>query len=351
MEKCKQAIGGVVLLIVFIALFATYSYKSNAKTEDTTVYEKVETLEDKLSELDGKVETEKEQDINGDGTLEKLYIVKGKEGKSFLLIESEENIYTKEIDSKLESIDFLVDINSDRVSDIFLIGFKNTSEKFIYPLISQGSEYTKGKIEEGEVVVGVDLNNTVFSMDKKAIKGAKNTLSDDMKKYFKEKGYIDEEGNIHSSNISLKVMDESIDIRDINDDGKSELIINFKILSEDGVEVLSQNKIYNFDITRNEFKLSSIVNSLNDFKIQKELTVDEAKALVYEKTKHGAEEVDYNFTGDIENIPSNIKERFYTFFEVFKFGKSYMESDYLVLVSKDDSSMYKYYVDGLILPL
>lgn len=351
MKKDKQASKMVLIIGFFIVLLVAFTFKSDEEVESTVVYEKMDTIEDKLKKLNGDSILEKEYDLNGDNILEKLYLVNSKDGKMFLLIDNENVIYTKEISSDIKEISFLKDVNSDNISDIFLTGFKKSEEKFVYPLISKEGEYINVKLQEGAFKVGLDLNYTVFSYDVENLKGSKTTLNNEIRADFIKNGYLDNEGNIHNGNIFLKIRDESIDLKDIDDDGKSELILNFKILSEGGVLVVSQYKIYNFDITRGDFKLTSVVNNLEDFKISKDLSEEEIKKLIYKKTNHNEEEFSYNPTGDIENIPSNIKEKFYTFFEVYNYNGNGMESDYLILVSKSDYSIYKYYVDGLMLPL
>lgn len=360
----KKARGIILIfLLTFIVLGCS---TNNNKDKDTEENGDIVKFKKESIDLTGfKDISSLKADVNNDGKDENILLVSNSDAlphkKVYLIIKDSnevETLYTMSIDNISTEVIDAKDTTGDGIKDILIKSSENgdvsDTESYLMYTYRDGlyeiSE--KASNEFANLERGFLKDYNYYVMDTKTMHYVKASIPEENRKDYVSAGYLNQTGYPkHKVDNFYKIIKPS-QLIDLDGDDICELVDNSYItgITDDQV-TLNLTEVYKYQ--EGKFQLISLQSDQKpivkaDYST---ITIEEVKDKIYEITGNTKEKVDYNNTEEDLNLPENIKSDFYRFYELYNDGSGGVQSDSLIIVNKKTLVMYRYYVDGKVLPL
>lgn len=196
------------------------------------------------------------------------------------------------------------------------------------------------------------MGNSYYVMDIKSYKYYKYNIPEDKKKFYLDNGFYDESGIPTNKQDNYTQESSGGILKDVDGDNIYELLNRFSLRDVSiNDKIIDVVEIMKYD--NGIFKLLEVKGDERNIPHYdySGLSIEDIRHRIYDYTGKTQDEVDYKYTEDNLNLPKNIDKDYYRFYIIHNSPDGGYQADSIVLVNKITLQMYRYYVDGQILPL
>ena len=244
------------------------------------------------------------------------------------------------------------DTTGDKVMDILIDVKAGASSHYSLLYLYKDGEYVVAEEDVPKYDKGFLMGNSYYVMDIKSYKYYKYNIPEDKKKFYLDNGFYDESGTPTNKQDNYTQESSGGILKDVDGDNIYELLNRFSLRDVSiNDKIIDVVEIMKYD--NGIFKLLEVKGDERNIPHYdySGLSIEDIRHRIYDYTGKTQDEVDYKYTEDNLNLPKNIDKDYYRFYIIHNSPDGGYQADSIVLVNKITLQMYRYYVDGQILPL